>query len=66
MKGRFVRAALIVFFILMLIALSLSIAVFGFSRRGNGSMTRLKGALWLLAFLAYAGVMIVQELQQAS
>ena len=50
----------------MLIALSLSIAVFGFSRRGNGSMTRLKGALWLLAFLAYAGFMIVQELQQAS
>ena len=49
----------------VLIALSLSIAVFGFNWknwRAAGTVTRVKGAIWLLVFLAYAGVMIAQEL----
>ena len=49
----------------MLIALSLSIALFGFNWRNwhaAGTVTRVKGAIWLLVFLVYTGVMIAQEL----
>ena len=49
----------------VLIALSLSIAVFGFNWRNwraAGTVTRAKGAIWLLVFLVYMGVMIAQEL----
>ena len=49
----------------VLIALSLSIAVFGFNWknwRAAGTITRVKGTIWLLVFLAYAGMMIAQEL----
>ena len=49
----------------VLIALSLSIAVFGFNWknwRAAGTVTRVKGVIWLLVFLAYAGMMIAQEL----
>ena len=49
----------------ILITLSLSIALFGFNWRNwraAGTVTRVKGAIWLLVFLAYTGVMIAQEL----
>ena len=49
----------------VLIALSLSIALFGFNWRNwraAGTVSRVKGAIWLLVFLAYTGVMIAQEL----
>ena len=49
----------------MLIALSLSIGLFGLNWRNwraAGTVTRLKGAIWLLVFLVYTGVMIAQEL----
>jgi len=49
----------------VLIALSLSIALFGFNWRNwraAGTVSRVKGIIWLLVFLAYTGVMIVQEL----
>jgi len=49
----------------MLIALSLSIAFFGFNWRNwraAGTVTRVKGAIWLLVFLVYTSVMIAQEL----
>ena len=48
-----------------LIVLSLSISIFGLNvrdRRAPGQVTRLEGAIWLLVFLVYAGVMIAQEL----
>ena len=49
----------------VLIALSLSIALFGFNWRNwraAGTVSRVKGFIWVLAFLAYTGVMIAQEL----
>ena len=49
----------------ILIALSLSIGLFGFNWRNwraAGTVTRVKGAIWLLVFLVYMGVMIAQEL----
>ena len=48
-----------------LVALSLSIAAFGFNRRdwrAAGTISRTKGMIWLLAFLAYTAFMIAQEL----
>ena len=49
----------------VLIALSLSIALFGFNWRNwraAGTVSRVKGFIWVLVFLAYTGVMIAQEL----
>ena len=49
----------------VLIALSLSIALFGVNWgnwRAAGTVSRFKGVIWLLVFLAYMGVMIAQEL----
>ena len=46
----------------VLAVLSLSIAFFGFSRRASGTISRGKGFLWLLIFLTYTVVMIMQEL----
>ena len=45
--------------------LSLTILLFGFNWRNwraAGTVTRVKGVIWLLVFLAYTGVMIAQEL----
>ena len=50
----------------VLVALSLSIGFFGFNRRNpraGGTVGRLYGAIWLLAFLAYMGLTIAQELR---
>ncbi len=52
----------------VLVALSASIVLFGFNwrhPRQGGSITRMKGVLWLLAFLAYYAVMMFQELRPA-
>ncbi len=49
----------------VMVALSLSITFLGVnwrSFRQNGVISRLEGALWLLSFLIYAGIMIAQEL----
>ena len=49
----------------VMMALSLSITFFGTNWRNwreNGVVNRWEGALWLLIFLVYAGVMISQEL----
>ncbi|HBO98915.1 MAG TPA: calcium/sodium antiporter [Verrucomicrobia bacterium] len=48
----------------LMIALSASIALFGFNRRNpsaNGTVTRKEAVVWILAYIAYAGVMLVQE-----
>ena len=47
-----------------MLAFSLSIALFGVNfrhPRAAGRVSRLKGGLWLLAFIAYLAVMILQE-----
>ena len=49
----------------MIVGLSLSIALFGLNwrnPRADGTISRRQGILWLLAFLAYSGIMIAQEL----
>lgn len=48
----------------VMILLSLTIAVFGCSRKifkGEGRIGRIKGALWLLSFIAYMIIMAIQE-----
>lgn len=48
----------------VLMALSLSIVIFGWSRKGEfGRIGRIKGALWLISFAVYFGVMLWQELK---
>ena len=48
----------------IMVLLSLSIGVFGINYKnphGNGRISRIGGAFWLLAFLAYVFLLIVQE-----
>ena len=48
----------------LMIALSLSIGIFGFNRRNpraNGKVTRGEATLWILCYLFYMWIMLVQE-----
>jgi cation:H+ antiporter len=47
----------------MMVALSASIALFGcsFRRRNSGVIGRVKGVVWLLSFLAYFALLLIQE-----
>ncbi len=48
----------------LMIALSASIALFGYNRRNpsaNGTVTRKEALLWILVYIVYTGVMLVQE-----
>ncbi len=48
----------------LMILLSLSIGIFGFNRRNpreNGKVTRGEAVFWILCYLAYAWIMLVQE-----
>jgi cation:H+ antiporter len=47
----------------MMVALSASIALFGcsFRRRSSGVIGRVKGVVWILSFLAYFALLLIQE-----
>ena len=47
----------------MMVALSASIALFGcsFRRRNSGVIGRVKGIAWLLSFLGYFALLLIQE-----
>ena len=47
----------------MMVALSASIALFGcsFRRRNSGVIGRVKGVVWILSFLAYFALLLIQE-----
>ena len=46
-----------------MVALSASIALFGctFSRQKRGVIGRMKGLVWILSFLAYFSLLLLQE-----